>query len=83
MIEEIAPLTEIDTEIESRVPHKHIDQDQIQKQFAVLAYFLPHPLMPGISKKNDTYSGKADSCKVHRRKVVTQSLLDKRIDDSP
>ena len=41
-----SPADEIDSEIESGVPHKHIDQDQIQKQFAVLAYFFPHPLMP-------------------------------------
>ena len=77
------PADEIDTEIEGRIAHEHIDQDQVAEKPPVLHDLAPHAAMPGVGEENDSDNSEAQAREIHRREIVAQSLLDERIDNRP
>ena len=77
------PADEIDTEIEGRIAHEHIDQDQVAEKPPVLHDLAPHAAMPGVGEENDSDNGEAQAREIHRREIVAQPLLDERIDNRP
>ena len=78
-----SPAYEVHSEIKGRITHEHINEYQIEEQFAVLLDFLPHPLVPGIGKKQNAYTGETQPGKIHRSKIITESLFDERVYDGP
>ena len=77
------PADEIDSEIEGRIAHEHIDQDQVAEKPPVLHDLAPHAAMPGVGEENDSDNGEAQAREIHRREIVAQPLLDERIDNRP
>ena len=66
-MDEIAPLTK---STRNRRPYSpwHIDEYQVEEQFAVLLDFLPHTFVPGISKKQNADTRKTNTGEIHRSK---------------
>ena len=73
----------IHSEVESGVSHEHVDENQVEEQPAVPLDFLPHAFVPGIGKQQNADTGETDAGKIHRSEVITESLFDKRVYDSP